>query len=103
MGRYEGTAFFLGRREDPNGSLPRYGRADRASRRVWCSHARLAPAHGNEVSTRDGLQTAPGPGKRKNSKNTAQRNSLSLDKGSPHTGSAVSGSCARLRTGEHTT
>lgn len=30
---------------------------DRASRRVWCSHTRLASAHRNHVSTRDGLQS----------------------------------------------
>src|SRR5262245_54718610 len=41
---------------------------DSTSRRVWCSHARLAPVHGNEVRTRDRPSTAPEPLQRKNEK-----------------------------------
>jgi hypothetical protein len=39
------------------------------SRRVWCSHTGLAPAHGTQVSTGDRLPTARGSGTRRKEKN----------------------------------
>jgi hypothetical protein len=39
------------------------------SRRGWCRYARVAPGHGNHVSTPDRLSIAPGPIQRKNGKN----------------------------------
>ena len=61
---------------------------DRTSIRVWCSHVRSAPSYGNQVRTHDRLLTVPGIHRRKKSKKSALRISLSLDKWGPHTCSA---------------
>ena len=53
---------------------------ERTSIRVWCSHVRSAPSYGNQVRTRDRLLTTPGIHRRKKSKKSAFRSSLSLDK-----------------------
>src|SRR5262245_57523046 len=47
-----------------------------------------APAARNQVRTRCQRMTAPGPTRRKKSKISAPRGSLSLDNGGPHKGSA---------------
>jgi hypothetical protein len=65
QGRYEGTASLLGRRGDPNGSLHSLPRWCQSLKTGVVQHAALAPVHGHDVSTRDRLSTAPGPGQRK--------------------------------------
>ena len=85
-GRCEGTALFLGRR-DPGVAFSALALAgDRASIRVWCSHigGHLCPEITSGHATDARLRRVPA--KRKKSKKTARRGSLSLDKGSPHKG-----------------
>jgi hypothetical protein len=58
------------------------------SRRVWCSHVGAAPSYGHHVSPPDRLLTAPRTPRRKKSKKSARRGSVSLDTWGPHMGSA---------------
>src|SRR5215831_17886051 len=67
---------------------PRRLGGERTSIRVWCGHVRAAPSYGNQVRTRDRLLTVPGIPRRKQSKKSARRGSVSLDKWGPHTCSA---------------
>jgi hypothetical protein len=62
---------------------------ERTSIRVWCSHVGAAPSYGNQVRTQDRLLTAPRTPRRKKSKKSARRGSLSLDTWGPHTCSAA--------------
>jgi hypothetical protein len=52
-------------RRSPMGLFHRRHGGDSDSRRLWCRHTGLAPAHGHHVSTRYGLQTPPGMGRGK--------------------------------------
>jgi hypothetical protein len=63
----------------------RHGDGGRPASRVWCRHVRSVPAYGNHVRTRSQRPTAPRPTQRKNSKQSAPRESLSLDNRGPHT------------------
>ena len=59
---------------------------ERTSIRVWCRHVWSAPSYGNQVRTRASLLTTPGIHRRKKSRKSALRITLSLDNRGPHTG-----------------
>ena len=83
IGRYEGTELFLGRRAPPTVLCNRHASGDCTSIRVWCSHMRLAPTHGNHVRTRHRGLTAPGLRKaEKKAKNPLSGGVCLLTKGS---------------------
>ena len=63
IGRYEGTARFLGRRGELHSLCHRHEHGDSAAIRVWCRHVRSTPGHGNHVRPRHRTPTSPGPNK----------------------------------------
>jgi Transposase IS116/IS110/IS902 family len=83
IGRYEGTALFLGRR-GPYGDFSAIAcEGDRASIRVWCSPLVCTCAQKSRQDMRPTVDCAR-PWKAEKKQKTAPRGSLSLDKGSPH-------------------
>ena len=82
-GRYEGTELFLGRRETI-GELLCHRPQRRQSLHKCLVQPICAPVLRNQVRTCDRRSTTPSPWKAEKKQKTAQRGSLSLDKGSPH-------------------
>ena len=89
IGRYAGTAVFLGRRGYPPGALPSSPRGRRNRHPCVVPPCSVAPVHSNQGSTRPRLRPAPGLHRRKKIEKSAHRSSGSLDKRGPHTGSVA--------------